>query len=196
LTVTTTLLDAAPVGSATVIAESLHDLTESARVPIFTVLEPCELPNVVPLMTNPIWIGPVLRDKVLICGVTANVIELLLLPPTVTITGPVEAPAGTFTAMLVLLQLVGDAGTELKRTVLVLCVAPNPDPVIVTAVSTGPSVTDRLEMLGAAKALQLAASKTNDPNAICFHVAAILPRLSLHLRKVCLATKFVLPLSR
>ena len=43
---------------------------------------------------------------------------LLAVPPTVTVTGPVVAPAGTSTVILVLVQLVGTAGTPLKETVL------------------------------------------------------------------------------
>jgi len=58
--------------------------------------------------------------------------------PTVTFTGPVEAPPGTETTILVVLQLVGDAGEPLNRTTLVPCVAPKLRPVMVTTVPTAP----------------------------------------------------------
>jgi hypothetical protein len=51
--------------------------------------------------------------------VTLNVTPLLAVPPTVTTTLPVVAPAGTGTAMLVALQPVGVAAVPLNVTVLV-----------------------------------------------------------------------------
>jgi hypothetical protein len=55
--------------------------------------------------------------------------------------------------MLVLLQLVGVAVVPLNVTVLVPWVGPNPVPVIVTEVPTGPEVGDRLVMCGSTKNL-------------------------------------------
>ena len=52
--------------------------------------------------------------------VTVNVTPLLAVPPTVTMTLPLLAPAGTGTTMLVALQLVGVAVVPLNVTVLVL----------------------------------------------------------------------------
>ena len=49
---------------------------------------------------------------------TVNVTPLLAAPATVTTTDPVVAPAGTGTAILVALQLVGVAAVPLKVTVL------------------------------------------------------------------------------
>jgi len=51
--------------------------------------------------------------------VTVNVTPLLACALTVTITGPVVAPTGTGTVMLVVLQLVGVAVVPLKVTALV-----------------------------------------------------------------------------
>jgi hypothetical protein len=51
--------------------------------------------------------------------------------------------------MLVALQLVGVAAVPLKVTVLVDCVAPKFEPVIVTGVPTGPEVGLKLVMIGA-----------------------------------------------
>ena len=50
---------------------------------------------------------------------TVKLTPLLATPPTVTTTFPLVAPAGTGTAMLVALQLVGVAATPLNFTVLV-----------------------------------------------------------------------------
>src|SRR5215471_14534638 len=79
-------------------------------------------------------------------GVTVKLTPLLAVPPTVTTTLPVVAPLGTGTTMLPLLQLVGVAAVPLKVTVLVPCVLPNPVPLMVTDVPTGPEVGDRLPM--------------------------------------------------
>lgn len=57
--------------------------------------------------------------RLLIDGVTVNVTPLLVAPPTVTVTGPVDAPVGTGATMVVLFQLVGVAGKPLNKTVLV-----------------------------------------------------------------------------
>lgn len=65
---------------------------------------------------------------------------------TVTVTGPVPdaAVVGTRATICVLLQLVMDVATApLKLTVLVPCVAPKLEPVIVTEVLTDPRVGDR-----------------------------------------------------
>ena len=72
--------------------------------------------------------------------VTVKFTPLLARPPTVTTTLPVVAPAGTVTAMLVLLQVVAVAAVPLKVTVLLPCVAPKFVPVIVTGVPTAPEV--------------------------------------------------------
>ena len=51
--------------------------------------------------------------------VTVKLTPLLATPPTVAITFPVVAPAGTGTTRLVALQLVGVAAVPLNDTVLV-----------------------------------------------------------------------------
>jgi hypothetical protein len=50
---------------------------------------------------------------------TVKLIPLLATPPTVTTTLPVVAPVGTFTTMLVALQLDGTPAVPLNLTVLV-----------------------------------------------------------------------------
>ena len=61
---------------------------------------------------------PTAGERLSISGVTVNVITLLACPPTVTTTGPVWVPGGTWTKILVSLQLDGVAATPLKMTVL------------------------------------------------------------------------------
>jgi len=93
--------------------------------------------------------GPDAGERLLIPGVTVKVIPLLVTPPTVTVRGPVLAPVGTGTTMLLALQLVGEAATPLNATVLAPCVAPKFAPLIVTDVPTAPEVGERLLMLAA-----------------------------------------------
>jgi hypothetical protein len=71
-------------------------------------------------------------------------VELLLgdIPDTLTTNFPLAVPLGTVATICVLLQLTTAAGAPLKVTVLVPCVAPNPDPVSVTAVPGTPDVGD------------------------------------------------------
>src|SRR5829696_5818270 len=75
---------------------------------------------------------------------TPKVTPLLAMPPTVTTTGPVAAPAGTGATILVLVQLVGVAVMPLNVTVLLPCVAPKVEPFIVTLVAIGPAAGERL----------------------------------------------------
>src|SRR5579864_3382519 len=91
------------------------------------------------------WVSVIAADA----GVTAKLTPLLATLLTVTTTGPVVAPPGTGTAMLVGLQLVGVVAVPLNVTVLVPCVVPKFVPLIVTGVPTGPEVWDRLVMVGA-----------------------------------------------
>ena len=59
-------------------------------------------------------------------------------PEMATTAGPVVAPLGTVTMMLVSLQLDGAAKVPLNETVLVPCVVPKPNPEIVTELPTSP----------------------------------------------------------
>jgi hypothetical protein len=67
----------------------------------------------------------------------------------VTTTLPLVAPAGTGTVMLFADQAVGVAAVPLNVTVLVLWLDPKLDPLIVTAVATGPLDGERLVSVGA-----------------------------------------------
>jgi len=70
---------------------------------------------------------------------TVNAAELLADPPTVTTIGsdPITTPLGTVVEIWVLLHELATAETPPNVTVLVLCVVPNPVPVIVTAFPAG-----------------------------------------------------------
>ena len=74
-------------------------------------------------MVTEVPTAPKVGLKLLMLGadvvLTVKLTPLLATPPTVTTTFPLVAPAGTGTAMLVALQLVGVAATPLNFTVLV-----------------------------------------------------------------------------
>jgi hypothetical protein len=115
------------------------------------VTVPFELPNVVPAITNSMFTGPAMSERLVIPGITVKVGSGELdTPATVTTTWPVVAFRGTGTTILVELQLVGDAVTflELKVTALPVAVGPKPVPVIVTDVPTGPVLVDRELIVG------------------------------------------------
>ena len=80
---------------------------------------------------------------------TLNPMPLLATPPTVTTMGPLVAPFGTGTVMLVADHAVGAANVPLKVTVLPPRDAPKFEPAIVTGVMTEPDVGDRLVIVGA-----------------------------------------------
>jgi hypothetical protein len=115
-----------------------------------TVLAPCVPPKFVPVIVTDAPTPPDVGLTLLIdaVGCTVKLTPLLATPPTVTTTFPVVAPAGTGTAMLVPLQLVGDPAVPLNVTVVVPCVASKFVPVIVTDAPTVPEVGETLEMLG------------------------------------------------
>jgi hypothetical protein len=149
-TATTTGPVVAPLGTGTTMLVLLQ-LLGVAAVPLnFTVLVPWVAPKFVPVIVTDVPTGPELGERLLMLGgtVTVNVTPLLARPATVTTTGPVVAPLGTGTTMLVLLQLLGVAVVPLNFTVLVPWVGPKFVPVIVTDVPTGPELGERLLMLG------------------------------------------------
>src|SRR5208337_4847627 len=122
-TVTTTLPVVAPVGTATTMLVALQLVAVPALVPLkVTVLVPWLAPKLVPVIVTDVLTGPDVGDKLVMLGatVTVKLRPALARPPTVTTTLPVVAPVGTFTTMLVALQLVAvPALVPLKVTVLV-----------------------------------------------------------------------------
>jgi len=152
LTVTTTLPVVAPVGTGTTIEVALQ-LVGVAAVPLnVTVLVPWVAPKFVPLIVTGVPSPADDGDRLLMAGVanTVKAAPALDTPLTVTTTGPVDAPAGTGTAIEVALQLMGVPAVPLNVTVLEPWVAPKFVPVIVTDVPTTAVNGTRLAMLGVA----------------------------------------------
>jgi hypothetical protein len=150
LTVTTSGPVVAPAGTGAVMLVGLQ-LVGVAAMPLnVTVLLPCAVPNVVPEMITAAPTEPDVRDRFAIAGGTANDTPLLASPFTVTETFPLVAPGGTGAVILVAVQLVGAAVTPLNRTLLLPCVVPRFDPLIVTAVPTGPDDGDTPLIVGVA----------------------------------------------
>ena len=96
--------------------------------------------------TVPTW--PNDGNRLVMRGPTEYTTPLLARPPTVTTTGPVDAPSGTSTVTAVAVQVVGTATMPLIVTVLVPCVAPKLVPTIVTGVPIKPDGGERLNMPG------------------------------------------------
>ena len=116
------------------------------------MLDPWLAPKFAPVIVTDVPTGPDMGFRLVMLGevavATVNATPLLALPPTVTTTFPVMAPAGTGATILVALQLVGVAATPLNLTVLDPWLAPKFVPVIVTGVPTCPAVGFRFVMLG------------------------------------------------
>lgn len=151
--ITTTGPVVAPEGTTTVMLVALQLVAVPAETPLnVTLLIPCDAPKFEPAMVTEVPIGPLLGVRLEMIGgggVTVNATPLLATPPTVTITAPVDALAGTIAVMLEALQLLAvPAETPLNVTVLVPCDVPKFDPAIVTWLPTGPEVGFRFEILG------------------------------------------------
>jgi len=155
--VTTTFPVAAPEGTFTVMLEALQLLAVPAETPLnVTALAPCVAPKFPPVIVIAVPAGSEagLREVMLGGGGTVAVkVTALLLrlatPPITTTTGPVVAPEGTTTVMLVALQLVAvPADTPLNVTLVTPCDAPKFEPAMITEVPTGPDVGFRLTIVG------------------------------------------------
>jgi hypothetical protein len=99
-------------------------LVGAPAVPLkVSVLAPCVAPKFAPLIVTDVPTAPDVGFRLVMLGgggaVTVKFIPLLVTPPTVTTTFPVEAPLGTGATMLVALQLADVAVTPLNFTVLV-----------------------------------------------------------------------------
>ena len=152
LTVTTTLPVLAPLGTVATMDVALQ-LVAVALVPLnVTVLVPCVEPKFVPVIVTDVPTAPEVGDSPLMFGLgnTAKLTPLLFTPLAWTTTAPVVAPDGTEATIDVELQLVTVANVPLKVTVLVPCVEPKFEPLIVRPAPTGPCVRLSVEMLGPA----------------------------------------------
>ena len=75
--------------------------------------------------------------------------------------GPEVAPDGMVIVIDVALHEFTATGAPFRYTALFPCVLPNPLPVIVTGVPTGPAVADRLVITGAGAAAELTDTLSN-----------------------------------
>lgn len=148
--VTSTFPDEAPEGTFVTIDEAVQ-LTTIASVPA-NVTDPAVEPKFVPaIVTN----APTTPDEgytLAMAGAggivtTLKLTPLLAVPPTVTTTLPLEAPAGTLVAIEELLQVVTVAVVPLNVTVPPL--EPKLAPVIVTAAPTAPELGEMPAIAGA-----------------------------------------------
>jgi hypothetical protein len=140
LTTTTTGPVPAPGGTGTTILPAIQLVGVAGAPSKVIVLVPRVEPKFIPLTVTTVPTTPDDGERVVMSSVgrKVNVTPLLETPPTVTTTDPVDTSGGTGTTICVAFQVSGIAVTPLKVTMLVPCVEPNPVPVIVTNVPTGP----------------------------------------------------------
>src|SRR5262252_730179 len=163
-------------GTIAVIDVLLHAVTLALTPLKSTVDPPWLLPKFAPAITTVAVTGAVsgVRDVKTGETVTVNVRLLLATPPTVTMTGPVVAPAGTGTVMEPVAQLVGVAVTPLKVTVDAPCVAPKLLPAITTEVPTSPAFGVKDESDGARMTVKLSPLLATPPTVTTtFPVVAV-----------------------
>jgi hypothetical protein len=118
-------------------------------VPSQTCPLPCAEPNPEPVIVT--WVpGKPLAGTalVMLAVLTVNGIELDHAPPCWTCTVSDVAPGETVAAICVSLQLTTAPGVVPSHTLPDPCVAPNPEPDIVTCTPAAPDVGERLVMLG------------------------------------------------
>ncbi len=157
LTVTTTLPVVAPVGTMATM-DVLLQLEIVAVLPLnVTVLEPCVVPKLVPVMVTDEPGAPEIGETLVTTGVarTVNVTPFEAMPFSVTTTLPVVAPVGTTATIEVALHVETVAAVPLNFTVLEPWDEPKFVPVIVTDVPTGPDVGDRLPIEGVGRTVKV-----------------------------------------
>jgi hypothetical protein len=147
-TVTITFPVVAPVGTVTTTLVALQ-LTVDAEVPLnITLLVPWVEPKPAPETVSCVPGSPLVVERPEMLGATVKLTPSLDTEPTVTMTFPVPASAGTVTTMLMALQLVGVAVVPLNVTVLEPCVEPKLDPLTVIDVPPGPDAGERAVIAG------------------------------------------------
>ena len=112
----------------------------------------------VPMIVTVVPMGPLFGVNEMIVGnktvVTVKLVEeVTVVPATATAIGPVEAPAGTVTVMLVELLVITVAAIPLSVTVLLAGVVLKLVPEIITVVPTGPDVGEKEVMVGGCRIL-------------------------------------------
>src|SRR5262245_31640583 len=147
---TMTLPVVAPAGTVVAMLVADHVFTLAVMPLNITVLVPCENPKFEPVSVTAAPTGPLETDRLASDGGggIVNATPLLGPPAVDTTTLPVAAPAGTVTPIEVGDQLVTEAQTPLNVTVPFA--APNPVPVMVTAVPIGPLEGDSDTIVGTA----------------------------------------------
>jgi hypothetical protein len=118
-TVTTTEPVVAPVGTGATILVGPQPVGAAAVPEKVTVPVPWVTPKFEPAIVTTVPEGPDWGVRLAISGETVNARPFVDKPLTVTSTRPVVAPTGTGAMILVLLHVVGVAGTPLKVTALV-----------------------------------------------------------------------------
>ena len=101
--------------------DDVFQFVATAAVPAkVTVLIPCAVPKFTPEIVTGVPTTPEVGLRFVMFGVgnTVKLAPSLDAPPTVTVTLPVVADAGTGTTMLASFQLIGVAATVLKATAL------------------------------------------------------------------------------
>jgi hypothetical protein len=147
-TVTGPVLALAGTGTAIL---ALPQLVGAATTPLNkTALVPCVAPKLFPVIVMGLPGTPDVEDSPIMLGATTTVNgePLLRIPPTVTTTLPVVAPAGTVATIEFAFQLAIDvAFVPLNVSVLVPCVEPKPIPMTATELPTAPTEGDTYAML-------------------------------------------------
>ena len=134
--------DVAPVGTGTTIFVAAS-LVGFAVVPLNSTVAP---PRFVPVIVTTAPIGPAAGENAVIVGPTTKLDFVVAVPPAVVIViGPVIAPAGTATVILVAVSLVGVAAVPLNFTVAVARFVP----VMVTMAPIGPAAGENAVIVGA-----------------------------------------------
>jgi hypothetical protein len=156
-TVTTTEPVEAPEGIGALI-DVLVQVVGVAMMPLkVTELLPWLVPKLLPLIVTVVPTGPKLGDKLVMLGaeLTVKVTALLATPPTVTITGPVVAAAGTGMTICDAAQFCATPAVPLKVTLLEPCASPKFVPAMVTGLPTPPDEGDREAMLGVGRTVNV-----------------------------------------
>ena len=141
LTMTLTRPVMAPSGTGTVMEVALQlvglEAGEPCKPEKSTRLLPCVSPKFAPMTVTgaPTGATPGETEETVGAGVgTVKLTLFVAMELTVTVSGPVEAPAGTEVTMLELDQEVAEAEMPLKVMVLLPWVASKPEPEMVTLV--------------------------------------------------------------
>jgi hypothetical protein len=134
---------AAPAGTVTVNEVVVAAVTVAVVLLNLTMLFVAVVLKLVPVMVTLVPAIPCSGEKLLMVGISGTIkscVEVMVCVPTVTVSLPVLAPAGTVVVMVVGVVAVMTAAVPLKRTVFLLISVLKFLPVRVTVVPAIPSV--------------------------------------------------------